>query len=249
MRHVFSFIGVRADDGFWTIEDGDEVEHARKVLRLQPGDLVDIFDGKGSFGRGSVEAISRDSIRVLETDCRREAPGSSKLKVALGALKPGELDEVLPALVELGVDEVLVFHQEGTERFRMSEKALNRWDRIVLGATKQAKRAWLTRVQTFESLDALVTATASSPAVRLVLQPTATRSLLAERLGAGQVIALLGGERGLTAGEENTLGLAGFLGVRIGGHILRARTAAVAAAAILSSRRDDASKGEVVDSR
>jgi 16S rRNA (uracil1498-N3)-methyltransferase len=248
MKHVFCFLGRHEGNGLWTVNDPTEMEHARKVLRIRAGDAVEVFDGKGTLGRGTVQEIGRDSMSVRSDETRRVGASKSSLGIALGALKPGDLDEVLPALVELGVDKVMVFLQEGTERFRIGEKAHSRWERIILGACKQAKRAWLTQVQTYDDLKIFVKETAVVPATRFVLQPAATRSLLSEGVGDGSVIALLGGERGLTSEEEELLASAGFIGVRIGGHILRARTAAVAAAAILGTRRDDGGKGEVVDS-
>lgn len=245
MKHVFRFVGMSNADGSWQITDSAEIEHARKVLRIKEGDAVEVFDGRGAFGHGLVTSVERDHITVRVEETQKAKAPTVKIRLGIGALKPGDLDEVLPALVELGVDEVLVFHQEGTEKFRLAEKAVARWEKIVLAAAKQCKRPWFTQVRTFDSLDSLLKDDAVQHSERLVLLPQASQSIGAHAVESMDVVAVIGGERGLTESEEKTLNGAGFKGVCLGKGILRASTAVIAAAAILGCRRDDVSTDEV----
>lgn len=235
MKHVFRFLG-RLDDGAWVIDDESEVEHIRKVLRLVVGTEVEVFDGLGTWGTGRVEVVGKDRVDVTvdhqETVARRGRP----LSIAIGAVKPGDMDDVIPTLTELGADAVHVFYQEGGDPGRLGPKVRERWRRIVLSAAKQCKRAWLPEIHIHECLRDLLTATGGVGG-KYFGAAGAAKQLVAEQVGEGGSLVVLGSERGLNPTEEKVLVDAGFEAVSFGEHVLRARTAAIAAMAILACRR------------
>ena len=235
MKHVFRFLG-RLNDGAWVIDDASEVEHIRKVLRLVGGTEVEVFDGQGTWGLGHIETVGKDQVDVTvkrqEAVKRRERP----LSIAMGAVKPGDMDDVIPALTELGADSVHVFYQEGGDPGRLGPKVQERWRRIVLAAAKQCKRAWLPEIHIHESLPGLIAATGVAGG-KYFGAAEAKKHLVAEDVGEDGSLVVLGSERGLNPTEEKALVDAGFEAVSFGDYVLRARTAAIAAMAILASRR------------
>ena len=211
-----------------------ELEHVRKVLKLKVGDRVELMNGEGVVAEGPISEISSQSMLITAETEWRFAPPKMNVALAIGALKPADFDETLPSLIELGVREIHVFQQEDTAGFRTSEKAQDRWKRIILSAVKQSKSAWLPNLCTHESLSAALKALQSFE-TKIVLDVSGDSNFL-ECLSAPakSMVILIGGERGLSSSELNLCEGAHYQRVKMGGLVLRAKTAAQAAAALVS---------------
>lgn len=233
MSHVFRFFATQTPSGHWILDE-DEAEHARKVLKLKVGTEVEFTDGLGTHGRGLVHQSQKDGVLIAASHVEQMPPAKTLHALALGALKPGDIDEILPALVELGIREIHIFQQQDTAKFRTSDKQTERWDRIVKAAVKQSKQAWLSHVIVHESLEAALIALKPFDN-RLVLDAAAEVPLLdvCDRKKL-KTAAVVGGERGLNAAELAVCQSLGFTPVKMGPYVLRAKTAAVAVAAIFS---------------
>lgn len=233
--HRFRFFGERGEDGVWRLV-ADDAHHLAKVLRLAEGAEVEVANGRGWWAPGRVTAIRGKEVLVAEDELHEVAAAAWPVIFAVGALKPGAVDEILPALTELGVDEVWVFGQEGAAKVRLADKAVERWQRILVAAVKQCKRAWVPELRVFGSIKDMIAAVPQG-VTRVVLSGETERSLLEVGQGARGLVMVAGGEKGLDVAEETTLREAGFTEARIGGHVLRAVTAAVAAAAVAAVLR------------
>ncbi len=237
MAHKYRFFAEKISHGSWQLED-EEVIHALKVLRLPDGETVEVMDGKGVTGTGRLHIESKSKLfvqEVIET-CHEKDPCTRV--ILLGALKQGDVDDLIAPLVELGVDRIIVYRQDDTPKFRVSDNSSERWQRLVRSALKQSKRPWSVTVEAFDSLDeALAEVTAYKN--KWMLSPDAKDDLLTvsasldkSRVALG-LAALIGGEKGLSPREEALSKAAGFTPVRLGPWVLRARTAAPAAAVFL----------------
>lgn len=239
MAHRFRFIGERVADGTWRLV-GDEAHHVAKVLRLAEGTAVEVTDGRGAEAEGTLASIKASEV-VIAVEAERRVDGpAAPFVFAVGALKPGAVDDILPALTELGVDEVWVFQQQESAKSRLAERATQRWYRIVAQSVKQCKRAWIPELRTFESLAALIEeGEARGLGAKIVLAAHTERSLttLATETAHQAVIVIAGGEKGLAPEEERALEGAGYLAATLGPYVLRAVTAAVAAAAVVTALR------------
>lgn len=244
MSHLFRFLAVApAGEGSatWQIE-GDELLHLRKVLRLAVGAPVEVTNGAGLWGRGTLVGLDPQIGLVECKEVHKDEMPRIRVSLAFGALKPGSVDEILPGLTELGIGTIHVFGQQETAKARLSEKAVERWQRIVLQAIKQCKRASMPNVVTHRDIAALLQATEGKISGRFLLAEAAQLTLLEaaeaalKQIGPGpqEVLVVLGGEIGLNAKEEAALEAAGFIKASLGPFVLRAVTAAVAAAAVLA---------------
>lgn len=250
MRHLFRFIGREIDQQTWELSD-EESHHLSKVVRLSPGDMVEVTNGCGLWAVCSVETIGKNSttLRVRPNDRGEIAPllepqPDPLLILCIGALRHGTLDEILPGLVELGVDSLHLFHQPGSAKDRLADKTVARWERLMAQAVKQSKRSWLPRLRTHDSLSSLLQEIEiTEDSSRFFLTPSGTQTLF-EALETNsptvstKIVLVVGGEQGLSVHEEGQLAAADFLGVRLGHHILRAVTAAISATAVSSCHRD-----------
>ena len=234
MSHRFRFFGTAQTSG-WLIA-GDEHTHLAKVLRLPVGSVIEVMDGTGIWCVGKIAEITASTARVEVQENKKDLPRAVKLIVALGALSHGEVDEVLSPLVELGVDEIIVFGQEDQGKSRLNEKAIERWQRMILSACKQCKRALVPKLSTMKSCYEVAAAGHLWESKFVGVADASSRlNTMQIRLVAGTTAGIVvGSEKGLSEEELNSLLEHGFLPVRLGSHVLRAKTAAIACTAVLT---------------
>ena len=234
MSHLFRFFGHEIGPDRWSIEQ-DELVHLRKVLKMRAGDTLEVMDGCGRVAKGTLAEVSKELGLVDITSIQITEKPSTKKALAIGALKPGDLDDILTDLVELGLQEIHVFQQTDTAKFRTGDKPKERWQRLIRSAVKQCKVAWCPSITAHDSLHQTLIALADFQQ-KFVLDATGQNHLLESVQRPTTSVALIvGSERGLNPGEIEVCQNAQFRMVKMGGNILRARTAAVAAAAILDA--------------
>jgi 16S rRNA (uracil1498-N3)-methyltransferase len=127
----------------------EEAEHASRVLRLGPGDLVTVFDGRGREGRGHVEADGPDVSVRLDHAESVSVESSIAITIAHAVLKGDKMDEVVRDAVMLGAARVVpVVTARGevplaalTRRGRV-----DRWRRIATASAKQCGRTVVTAI-------------------------------------------------------------------------------------------------------
>lgn len=242
--HVFRFLGEPADasGNHWVIETED-ARHAIRVLRLPAGTQVEVTDGRGRVVTGQLVQVGKEAAGVSVTTSRMEAAPAVPLHLAVGALKPGDIDDLLPALVELGIDRISIVLGRQGDKNRIGDRPAERWQRIIQNAIKQSKRAWIPDLSIFSDLEDFLT-TVQSGSRWIFTAPGAesadkeprkyARDLCRDAAGNGPVTGLVGSEKGFAEEEIRAAFKAGFKPVSLVPTVLRARTAAVAAATILA---------------
>lgn len=220
---------------------GDEHRHLAGAARVRVGDEVRLFDSQGNRCLAEVVAVGRDrtELRILGS----EEPEGLRVELVLvqALLSAKKMEFLLQKAAELGC---AGFVPVTTERSlkdspERSGRKLERWAKIALEATKQSKGGRSTSVRAPTALKAL-----------LREPPGGRRLFLSERGGqalkdilsaqgpasgpeALSVSLVVGPEGGWTVNEENLLREAGFEAVSMGHRILKAETAALAAAAMI----------------
>ncbi len=218
-----------------------EARHLRDVLRLKPGDEVYVFDGVGREFRCSVSQTTRDSAELEIHDeveaARPESP--LKLTLAVALLKGEKFDLVVQKATELGVGRVAPLISRYADIHLHDEadagKRVTRWQRIALEAAKQSGRAVVPEVSLPVSFESFL-AGKNSDNLYLMFSERCGESLgvIGKAQPAPQTItALVGSEGGWSDEEIECARSAGMLVATLGGRILRAETAAIAAAVLM----------------
>jgi 16S rRNA (uracil1498-N3)-methyltransferase len=202
----------------------EEARHAIRSLRLDAGEPIVVFDGKGAEYDARIVRIQ--SARVLvEVGAARTAEAGRRFVIATAVPKGNRLDWMVEKLAELGAAEIVpVAFRRSVATVTDAKRA--RLERIAVSAAKQSGRATLPVV-------------AAEIAFERLLERTGTASRVASpgagaSLGAGAECVVIGPEGGLTAEEAAALVGRGAVAVSLGRNILRIETAAVAAASILA---------------
>lgn len=217
--------------------DGAEGRHAATVRRLQPGEQLELSDGRGNAVRAVVlrAQAGRLQVRVVQ---RRSVPEPVPWLVLVQALAKGERGELAVELAtEVGVDEIVpwaaarcVTRWEGERGLR----ALQRWRSTAREAGKQARRPRHPLVGELHSTAQLLARAAQ--ACTLVLHERAEQPLAGRALPAGgHLMLVVGPEGGVTDEEVHALAGVGAVAVRLGDSVLRTSTAGAAAAAVVSA--------------
>ena len=222
---------------------GPAAAHVRRVLRLEAGAAVTLFNGDGADYPARIGAMHRDAVEV-EVTGTAPARAESRLAVTLvqGIARAERMDLVMQKATELGVAAI---QPVATLRSVVKLDADNRarkmahWRGIVVAACEQCGRAKLPRLGEPTTLDAWLAKPAAAGTRRLLLAPDAEKSLVDAASGATQVELLVGPEGGLADTERAAAQSAGYRAGRLGPRILRSETAALAALAVLQSAGGD----------
>jgi 16S rRNA (uracil1498-N3)-methyltransferase len=220
----------------------DEAQHLARVLRLEAGDVVAIFDGRGREAEARVETVAARRVTVRVT-APRIAAAEPVVSITLGQalLKSDKMDRVIRDAVMLGVSAIQPFASARSDvplAALRSGVRRERWDRAVIATVKQCGRAVVPQV--LEAIDFHDMIAGNLDPVRLMfVEPavasspprTDVRSLEAARPGAATLI--IGPEGGWEQDEISTAAKAGVALVTLGQITLRADAMAGAAIAVL----------------
>jgi len=217
--------------------------HAREVLRLRAGAAVRVFDGAGQEWDGVLEEVSRRGVTahlLHRIDARPESP--LHLTLAVAALKGDRMELVIQKATELGVAQiwpVVTFRTDAAARPALKGSRSERWERVASGAAEQCGRAVVPLVAPTVALEDLLQRPFAG--ARVVLLETHGHAPLPSLAldPASPLLLLVGPAGGFEPAEADALRAAGFLSASLGPRVLRAETAAVAAAAIAQATWGD----------
>lgn len=210
---------------------GEDAHHLARVLRLRAGETVTVADGSGvwrAYRVGGVGPVVRlDAVGGSEA----EPTLSPRLAVAFALTKGEKPELVVQKLTELGVDRIVpVVAERSVARpdHARAAGAHERWLRIVREAARQCRRASLPAVEELAPLAEL----AGHPGLVVAERGGEPPEGLGPPPG-GEILVVVGPEGGLAPGEVE--GLQPWARLDLGPHVLRAETAALAAAAVLAA--------------
>ncbi|HET8564332.1 MAG TPA: RsmE family RNA methyltransferase, partial [Candidatus Binatia bacterium] len=139
---------------------GAELDHARKVLRLRPGDHVTLFDDAGWEHEAVVKSYGagRGTFEILKS-YRPNRESSLAITLAVGVTKGEKMDLVIEKATELGAHSIVPFISSyAVPRLDASktEKRRERWQRVALSAAKQCGRTHVSKIFPISDFQALI---------------------------------------------------------------------------------------------
>ena len=222
--------------------DGPDVNHIRNVLRMNPGEEVNVTDGTGEkVYRCAIASIGEDTVELnimWAQEKGMELP--SKIYLFQGLPKSDKMELIIQKAVELGVYEIIPMATARAVVKLDQKKAaakVKRWQAISESAAKQSKRLLIPEVkEPVKFSEALKLA--SDLDVRLIPYELAegmdgTRRII-QSVKPGQSVAVfIGPEGGFEEAEVELAKDAGFQAITLGRRILRTETAGMTVLSIL----------------
>lgn len=207
-----------------------------QVLRMQPGQPLVMFDGRGGEWEATIERMGRADVQVrVERHNPLEREADTRVQLAVAVPANERMDWLVEKAAELGVASLQPLIAERNVLRLQGERALRKqehWQAIAIAACEQSGRNRVPRVHALEPLSTwLPTADAGA---RAVLSLAADAEPLHRLAGLPSVLLLSGPEGGLTPAEEQAARASGFVPVTLGPRVLRADTAPLAALAALT---------------
>lgn len=212
--------------------------HIAKVLRMNPGDELTLFNGRGGEWSAVLESVGKKSVTARPL-AFHERDRTAPVPVTLGLplIKGDRMDYALQKATELGVAAIRVLDTERTEVRLKGERAAKKadhWWQVVISACEQCG---LNRPPALDGPLPLKDFLAAADGLALIAHPGEAPLEAAALRDATAVTLLTGPEGGFSDPELAAARAAGFLPFALGERVLRAETAPVALLASLWAGR------------
>lgn len=233
-----TFVGALDDD--LTI-DAEAGHHLSRVRRLRGGEAVTAADGDGRWRPYIVVGVRPGAVDLHAQGAPVVEPQlDPRLVVAFALTKGTKPDLAVQKLTELGVDGfTLLSTRRSVPRWGETREvaAVARLRRIAREAAAQCRRARLPEIDGVRP----VTELSGRPGL-VVADPEGEEPSRLPAPPGGEWVLVVGPEGGFEPDEAAALSSAAPGGeapvrLRLGCHVLRAETAAIAGAAVLATRR------------
>ncbi|MBR4981262.1 MAG: 16S rRNA (uracil(1498)-N(3))-methyltransferase [Lachnospiraceae bacterium] len=228
------FVEPSQIQGTRVVITGNDVNHIKNVLRMQPGEEIAVSNGEdGKEYRCGIETLGEDeivcSLRFVKED---GVELSSKIYLFQGLPKADKMELIVQKAVELGVYEIIPV---STKRavVKLDEKKakskIARWQTISEAAAKQSKRRIVPQIHAVMSFKEAVNYAKDMP-VKLIPYELAegmekTRELISN-LKPGEDVAIFIGPEGGFEESEIQIALENRIEpITLGKRILRTETA------------------------
>lgn len=209
-----------------------EVHHLIHVLRLQPNDLVEVFNGQGLAASCQITAVRKRDVQLQPRDYRRDPAIAPAITIATAVPKGDRFDWLIEKITELGVTGLIPLT---TKRSVVDPRAskLDKLRQTVIAACKQCGRNHLMSIAPVTSWDQFVKHVIPEHRVLIAHPQGQSISQMDVPLqeDSRPLLIAIGPEGGFSDDEIEQGSQAGAQLVHLGSRILRIETAAIALAA------------------
>ncbi|ABD79731.1 16S rRNA (uracil(1498)-N(3))-methyltransferase [Saccharophagus degradans] len=214
--------------------DGPTAHYLLKVLRMESGRELILFNGKGGEYSAVIESAGKKNVFCkVGKHNTRESESSLQTELAIGISRGDRMDWVLQKATELGVSRIIPLFADRSEvklKGERLEKKMQHWQQILISACEQCTRNTLPTLLPACPLDEYL---ASTQAEQKFVLHHRTHKKLRDITKPKSAALLIGPEGGLTDNEIQNAERKGFNALALGPRILRTETAPIAALSIL----------------
>lgn len=224
----------------------EAANHVGRVLRMNQGDPLILFDGSNHIFHAEISQISKKQIDVAilssELDNRE-----SNLPIHLGQVisRGDRMEFTIQKSVELGVSTITPLWSArcGVKlEAERQDKKLQQWQKIAIAACEQCGRNVIPEIRPIMKLEEWCKE--QDGMLKLNLHPRAQYTLKSlSKIPLAGVRLLIGSEGGLSPEEIAMTEQQGFTEVLLGKRVLRTETASLATISVLQALYGDLAGG------
>lgn len=207
-----------------------EARHASQVLRLHPGDKVEVFDGSGRVALAELTEIGKRAVKIKFLNERREIRPRPEIHLIAALIKNERFDWLVQKATELGAASIRpVSAARSVVKLTTADKERRRakWMQTAIGAAKQCGHIILPEIfapaSSGEAFQAAPEGLKGIPAVNARGAPL--RDFFTQT--PESITFAIGPEGDWTDDEMACAQSAGFVSLNLGRHVLRSETAAL----------------------
>ena len=220
-------------------EDG--ANHIGRVLRMQAGQELVLFDGRGGQYPATIQAVGKKQVTVQLAELD-PVEVESPLAIHFGQVisRGDKMEFTIQKSVELGVTVITPLFSErcgvklSGERL---DKKLEQWQKIAISACEQCGRNRIPEIRPALELAAWLAEPTAE--LKLNLHPRAPYSINTLPEPSHGIRLLIGPEGGLSTAEIEQAREQGFADMLLGPRVLRTETAGLTAITALQCRFGD----------
>lgn len=204
--------------------DGEESQHALKVLRLKPQDLVIVIDGQGTFYEGTIDTISKKGTTIQISNPTEDTSSiSQELHLAVAPTKNNSrIEWLLEKMTEIGLKTFTPILCQHSIRRNINE---DRWYKILISAAKQSQRALIPQLNPLISFDDFIQLPLEGEKYIAHLDANQPKEWSSVKLTQRKVCILIGPEGDFSTDELAKAEKSGFMPIALGPNRLRTETA------------------------
>ncbi len=224
---LFFYAGLQAGSGEIQLDE-ETRRHVVTVLRMQPGEEIELTDGQGNSCTARISLADKKKLLIAPGVLIKHPPVGRTLWLGVSLLKNASRFEwMLEKVTEIGITHIIPLLTERTARQHFRQE---RMQQIVVSACLQSRQYHFPELLSPQSLDQFLQT--AMPASRYIAHCMhGEKSLLT---GTDQdAVLLIGPEGDFTAGELSQTIEAGFRPVSLGQSRLRTETAGIVGAVLL----------------
>ncbi len=227
----------------------DDAPHISRVLRMNPGDSVSVFDGSGTEYEARLTVVdSKECVAEILRSHTSSTEPKSRIRIYQGLPKGDKLDFIIQKAAELGAYSVIPTEMSRCVAKSDPKKAVQKTERrnkIATEAAKQCGRAYIPAVLPPVSFREAIGQLGDCD---LALMPyealghagvSSLKSVLQEHPDALDIGILIGPEGGFSDSEAEYAAENGVLQVGLGPRILRTETVALSMLSMILYEKND----------
>lgn len=208
---------------------GEDVAHIKRVLRMKPGEQLDLCDSLGFDYDAVIEEISDKDIlcTILKKEKSQTEP-PVKVTLFQGLPKASKMDYIIQKTTELGIYRIVPCALNRCVSKVEGKNKTERWQKVAEAAAKQSGRGIIPKIcEPMKLKDAikLMKECDLSFAPYECEENTSLKSVLKSKENPETVAFIIGPEGGFDKSEIELLEKEGVVLVSLGKRILRTETA------------------------
>ncbi len=214
------------------IISGDEFHHIIHVFRKSQNDEIHLTNGSGLMAKAKIHSITKRNLTVSILSKKDKSQSNLKIAVAFSLLRNKHDHLIIEKLTELGVKEFFPIITEHSVR-KPAKNTVEKFKKTAISAIKQCDNAFLPKIHQVLSLNTFLNSKKYyQPVVALETGNCKTINALLEEVEKPMCI-IIGPEGGFDKKEIELFKQKEIPFFSLGNHVLRAETAAIAAASQL----------------
>ena len=221
---------------------GQDAIHLALVLRLLPGNIVELVDGKNVNYKAEIITISPFEIKLLILNKELSITESPiHISIAQAILKNKKMDVLIRYLTELGITEWIPFFSQRSIPKpcpKRIKSRIIRWENIAKQALKQCKRSNLPIIKEPIQFDKIINISKFYD-IKIAFWEKSSLSINTikkqNKNNINKIFVLIGPEGGFSDHEIQLAKNNGFNTFSLGPRILRAETACIAGCTLIQN--------------